>query len=175
MATALLALAYTLSSAMAQEAKDPETVLQAYDAELQKGIRTAPKDPALRTKLIAAANPYVYAPTTKPMTEDLPWTPVTRKGKVRAAMDERLTRRGTLLRFGGLVAAGLGVDAIRSGDGPAAVAAGRVRCVAVAIAWTAPSQQVIPSWSTIHPTDQLVTHEPQPQHRPETDHRLPQR
>ena len=44
-------------------------------------------------------------------------------------MDERLTRRGTLLRLGGLVAAGLGVDALRAGDGPAAVAAGTVRCV----------------------------------------------
>src|SRR5262249_12007646 len=45
------------------------------------------------------------------------------------AMDERLTRRGTLLRLGGLVAAGLGVDALAAGEGPAAVAAGRVRCV----------------------------------------------
>lgn len=45
---------------------------------------------AAGAKLISAANLYVYAPTTQPMTEDLPWTPVTRKGKVRAAMDERL-------------------------------------------------------------------------------------
>ena len=44
-------------------------------------------------------------------------------------MDERLTRRGTLLRFGGLVAAGLGVDALAAGEGPAAVASGSVRCV----------------------------------------------
>lgn len=41
-------------------------------------------------KLIVADNLYVYAPTTQPMTEDLPWRPVTRKGRVRAAMDERL-------------------------------------------------------------------------------------
>jgi protocatechuate 3,4-dioxygenase beta subunit len=45
------------------------------------------------------------------------------------AVDERITRRGTLLRFGGLVAAGLGVDALAAGEGPAAVAAGTVRCV----------------------------------------------
>jgi nucleoside-diphosphate-sugar epimerase len=45
---------------------------------------------AARARLIAAANLYVYAPTTQPLTEDLPWAPVTRKGKVRAAMDERL-------------------------------------------------------------------------------------
>jgi nucleoside-diphosphate-sugar epimerase len=45
---------------------------------------------ATKAKLIAAANLYVYAPPTKPLTEDLPWAPVTRKGKVRAAMDERL-------------------------------------------------------------------------------------
>src|ERR1051326_1508247 len=43
-----------------------------------------------KAKLIATANLYVYAPTTQPMTEDLPWAPITRKGKVRAAMDERL-------------------------------------------------------------------------------------
>jgi nucleoside-diphosphate-sugar epimerase len=41
-------------------------------------------------KLVAAANLYVYPPTTQPLTEDMPWRPVTRKGKVRAAMDERL-------------------------------------------------------------------------------------
>jgi nucleoside-diphosphate-sugar epimerase len=40
--------------------------------------------------LIAAANLYVYAPTTQPLSEELPWEPATRKGKVRAAMDERL-------------------------------------------------------------------------------------
>jgi nucleoside-diphosphate-sugar epimerase len=45
---------------------------------------------AAGAKLIAAANLYIYAPTTEPLTEDLPWAPVTRKGKVRAAMDERL-------------------------------------------------------------------------------------
>jgi nucleoside-diphosphate-sugar epimerase len=41
-------------------------------------------------KFIMADNLYVYAPTTAPLTEDLPWQPVTRKGRVRAAMDERL-------------------------------------------------------------------------------------
>ena len=41
-------------------------------------------------KLIVADNLYVYAPTTHPITEDLPWRPVTRKGRVRARMDERL-------------------------------------------------------------------------------------
>lgn len=45
---------------------------------------------AAGAKLIAAANLYVYAPTTQPITEALPWAPVTRKGKVRVAMDERL-------------------------------------------------------------------------------------
>lgn len=44
-------------------------------------------------------------------------------------MDERLTRRSTLLRLGGLVAAGMGVDALGPREGPAAVAAGTVRCV----------------------------------------------
>jgi nucleoside-diphosphate-sugar epimerase len=41
-------------------------------------------------RLIVADNLYVYAPTTEPLTEDLPWKPATRKGRVRAAMDERL-------------------------------------------------------------------------------------
>jgi nucleoside-diphosphate-sugar epimerase len=41
-------------------------------------------------KLIVTDNLYVYAPTTKPLTEDLSWQPVTRKGRVRADMDERL-------------------------------------------------------------------------------------
>jgi nucleoside-diphosphate-sugar epimerase len=41
-------------------------------------------------RLVVTDNLYVYAPTSKPLTEDLPWRPVTRKGRVRAAMDERL-------------------------------------------------------------------------------------
>jgi nucleoside-diphosphate-sugar epimerase len=45
---------------------------------------------AAKAKLIATANLYVYAPTAELITEDLPWAPVTRKGKVRAAMDKRL-------------------------------------------------------------------------------------
>jgi protocatechuate 3,4-dioxygenase beta subunit len=44
-------------------------------------------------------------------------------------MDDLLTRRGTLLRLAGLVAAGLGIESWRSGDGPAGVASGSVRCV----------------------------------------------
>ncbi len=45
---------------------------------------------ANNAKLVFADNLYVYAPTTKPMTEDLPYAPVTRKGRVRAQMDETL-------------------------------------------------------------------------------------
>jgi protocatechuate 3,4-dioxygenase beta subunit len=44
-------------------------------------------------------------------------------------MDELLTRRGTLLRLAGLVAAGLGIDAWKAGDGPAGVASGSVKCI----------------------------------------------
>ena len=44
-------------------------------------------------------------------------------------MDELLTRRGTLLRLGGLVAAGLGIEASHPGEGPAGVASGTVKCV----------------------------------------------
>jgi nucleoside-diphosphate-sugar epimerase len=41
-------------------------------------------------KLVMADNLYVYAPTDQPLTEDLPWAPVTKKGAVRKAMDETL-------------------------------------------------------------------------------------
>jgi protocatechuate 3,4-dioxygenase beta subunit len=44
-------------------------------------------------------------------------------------MDERITRRGTLLRFGGLVAAVFGIEARPAGAGPAGVASGTVKCV----------------------------------------------
>jgi hypothetical protein len=44
-------------------------------------------------------------------------------------MDELLTRRNTLLRLAGLVGAGLGIEALKPGDGPAGVASGAVRCV----------------------------------------------
>jgi len=44
-------------------------------------------------------------------------------------MDELLTRRGTLARLGGLLAAALGLGAWEAGDGPAGVASGAVRCV----------------------------------------------
>jgi nucleoside-diphosphate-sugar epimerase len=40
--------------------------------------------------LIVTDNLYVYAPPSRPLTEDTPWEPITRKGKVRAAMDRRL-------------------------------------------------------------------------------------
>lgn len=45
---------------------------------------------AAGAKLVMADNLYVYAPTTQPLTEDLPWAPVTKKGAVRKAMDETL-------------------------------------------------------------------------------------
>ncbi len=44
-------------------------------------------------------------------------------------MDELLTRRGTLLRLAGFVAAGLGTEASHAGEGPAGVASGSVSCV----------------------------------------------
>ncbi len=44
-------------------------------------------------------------------------------------MDELLTRRGSLVRLGGFLAAGLGIGAWRAADGPAGVASGAVRCV----------------------------------------------
>jgi protocatechuate 3,4-dioxygenase beta subunit len=44
-------------------------------------------------------------------------------------MDELLTRRQTLLRLGGLLAAALGIEAWKAGDGPAGVASGTVKCV----------------------------------------------
>jgi protocatechuate 3,4-dioxygenase beta subunit len=44
-------------------------------------------------------------------------------------MDELLTRRNTLLRLAGLVGAGLGIEALKAGDGPAGVASGVVKCV----------------------------------------------
>ena len=55
MGTALLALACAITAARAQEPKDVEDVLQSFNGELQKGIRTAPKDPSTRTRLIAAS------------------------------------------------------------------------------------------------------------------------
>ena len=44
-------------------------------------------------------------------------------------MDELLTRRNTLLRLAGLVGAGLGIEALKAGEGPAGVASGAVKCV----------------------------------------------
>ena len=44
-------------------------------------------------------------------------------------MDERITRKASLLRFGGLLAAGLGAEAWKAADGPAGVASGAVGCV----------------------------------------------
>src|SRR5947209_5723195 len=45
---------------------------------------------AVRAKLVYADNCYMYAPTTRPMTEDLPYAPVTRKGAVRRQLAEIL-------------------------------------------------------------------------------------
>ena len=44
-------------------------------------------------------------------------------------MDELLTRRNTLVRLAGLIGAGLGIEALKPGDGPAGVASGAVTCV----------------------------------------------
>jgi nucleoside-diphosphate-sugar epimerase len=54
---------------------------------------------AAGARLVFADNLYVYAPTPHPLTEDLPWEPVTRKGRVRKRMDETLMaahRAGTV-------------------------------------------------------------------------------
>jgi len=45
---------------------------------------------AAGARLIYADNLYMYAPTDKPLTEDLPWAPTTRKGEVRARIAETL-------------------------------------------------------------------------------------
>jgi nucleoside-diphosphate-sugar epimerase len=45
---------------------------------------------AAGAKLVMADNLYVYAPTSEPLREDMPWAPVTRKGAVRKRMDETL-------------------------------------------------------------------------------------
>ena len=45
---------------------------------------------AAGAKLVFADNLYLYAPTTQPITEDQPWAPVTRKGKLRKQLDETL-------------------------------------------------------------------------------------
>ena len=55
MGFALIALVWACSPSLAQEAKDPEDVLQDFQADLLQAIRTAPKDLAVRSKLTAAA------------------------------------------------------------------------------------------------------------------------
>ena len=45
---------------------------------------------AAGAKLVFADNCYMYAPTARPMTEDLPYAPVTRKGAVRKQLAETL-------------------------------------------------------------------------------------
>jgi len=45
---------------------------------------------AAGARLIFADNLYAYPPTDQPLTEEMPWAPVTRKGRVRKAMDETL-------------------------------------------------------------------------------------
>ena len=60
---------------------------QEFPAMLEGAIAAAK---AANAPLVVTDNLYVYAPTAQPLTEDMPWQPTTRKGKVRAAMDERL-------------------------------------------------------------------------------------
>lgn len=55
---------------------------------IQKGIIAGAA--AVQAKLVVAENLYMYGPGTGPMTEDLPYRPTTRKGRVRAAMAEEL-------------------------------------------------------------------------------------
>jgi nucleoside-diphosphate-sugar epimerase len=45
---------------------------------------------AAGARLVYADNCYMYAPTSQPMTEDLPAAPVTRKGRVRQQLAETL-------------------------------------------------------------------------------------
>jgi nucleoside-diphosphate-sugar epimerase len=45
---------------------------------------------AAGARLVYADNCYMYAPTSQPMTEDLPSAPVTRKGRVRKQLAETL-------------------------------------------------------------------------------------
>jgi nucleoside-diphosphate-sugar epimerase len=45
---------------------------------------------AAGARLVYADNCYMYAPTSRPMTEDLPYAPVTRKGRVRKQLTETL-------------------------------------------------------------------------------------
>ena len=49
------ALAWTMSCLAVQDPKDPQDVLQAFDGDLVKAIREAPKDQTVRSKLAAAA------------------------------------------------------------------------------------------------------------------------
>lgn len=55
---------------------------------IQKGIIAGAA--AVQAKLVVAENLYMYGPVTGPMTEDVPYRPTTRKGRVRAAMAEEL-------------------------------------------------------------------------------------
>ncbi|HEY8284689.1 MAG TPA: NAD-dependent epimerase/dehydratase family protein [Chloroflexota bacterium] len=45
---------------------------------------------AAGARLVYADNCYMYAPTAQPMTEDLPYAPVTRKGRLRQQLAEAL-------------------------------------------------------------------------------------
>lgn len=55
---------------------------------LQAGILQAAQ--ALEARLVVLENLYMYGPVQGPMTEDLPYRPVSRKGRVRAALAEAL-------------------------------------------------------------------------------------
>nr|WP_307811448.1 NAD-dependent epimerase/dehydratase family protein [Ktedonospora formicarum] len=57
---------------------------------IQKGVIAGAA--AAQAKLVVPENLYMYGPVTGPMTEDLPYRPTTRKGRVRAAMTEELMR-----------------------------------------------------------------------------------
>ena len=68
-----------------------ESALQPLGARFSTAVgRRTGGGRAAGAKLVMADNLYVYAPTSQPLTEDLPWAPVTRKGAVRRAMDETL-------------------------------------------------------------------------------------
>jgi len=61
----------------------------AYPAMMAGAIVGAGAAAAAAT-LVYTDNLYMYAPTDKPLREDLPWAPVTRKGAVRAQTAEML-------------------------------------------------------------------------------------
>ena len=76
---------------------------------------------AAGAKLVAMENLYMYGPTDgRPLTEDLPYAPNTRKGKVRARMSEELMEAHT----GGRVRVAIGRASDYFGPGVLVSAAG---------------------------------------------------